>query len=358
MKRVALVAVGLLCVVVMCGCGGSGSAVKPPGEVGTLSGTLVGASNPQDYQIVVDGKALDVAPGPDGKFRVPNLPAGRHSVAFVGGGGMMGAYVDATVVPGRTTSVGNVTPGLGGQIVGLVMRRDTEGNLSPLEGVEVLADSDEPIYVIQGDDGTLSDPPQKDGDALQFKAITDSNGSYVIPAVPEGSYIVTVNVPGLTQGIQWVWVSPGTTAAADFQLEEAIDQGVGTVTGTVLGADSSGEATPLEGAMVTVYTEGQWSPPNPGVPIALPGDAASKLMSTLQAATGFVAPDYWFQDFATLTDANGKYTLNVPSGYISISVWAEGYEYVFERVALQPETTLTKNYVLQPWVEPEPMPED
>jgi hypothetical protein len=357
MKHVALVTVGVLCVVVMCGCGGGGSGIEPTGDVGTLSGTLVGASNPQDYQIIVDGQPLDVAPAPDGTFRVPNLPAGKHSVAFVGGGGMMGAYVDATVVADSTTSVGNVTPGLGGQIVGLVMQRDADGNLSPLEGVEVLADSDEPIYVIQSDDGTVEEPPVKDGDALQFKAITDANGSYVIPAVPEGSYVVTVNVPGLTQGVQWVWVSPGTTSAADFQLEAAIDAGVGTIAGTVVGADSSGGTAPLEGAMVSVYTEDRWQPPIIGRPIPLPVSATSKLMSTLQAATGFIAPSYWFQDFSTLTDASGNYSLNVPSGYVNISVWAEGYDGAYERFALQPRTTATRNYTLNVYVEPEPEPE-
>ncbi len=357
MKYTALVTVGLLCVVLMCGCGGGGSSLTPPSEVGTLSGTLSGATSPETYSIIVDGQPLSAKPNADGKFVVRNLPAGTHTVALVGDGGMMGAYVEANVVAGTTTNVGTVTPGLGGQIVGLVMKRDMDGNLSPLEGVEVLADSDEPVYILNGDDGSVTDPPQKDGDALQFKAITDSNGSYVIPAVPEGSYIVTVNVPGLTQGVQWVWVSPGTTAVADFQLEEAIEEGVGTVTGTILGADSAGGTAPLEGAMVTIYTDARWSPPRIEDPIALPAHAASKLMSTLQAATGFIPPDYWFQEFATLTDAEGKYTLNVPSGYINISVWAEGYEGVYERVALQPKTTLTKNYTLQPWVEPEPEPE-
>lgn len=357
MRYIALVTVGLWCVVVVGGCGGGGALPKPPSDVGTLAGTLSGAASPETYSIIVDGQPLSIKPNAAGKFVVPNLPAGRHTVALVGGEGMTGAYVEAEVVPGTTTNVGPVTPSLGGQIVGLVVKRDAAGNLSPLEGVEVLADSDDPVFVIQGDEGNVVEPPQKDGDALQFKAITDSNGSYVIPAVPEGSYVVTVNVPGLTQGVQWVWVSPGTTAVADFQLEEAIEEGIGTVTGTVLGADSAGGTAPLEGAMVTIYTDARWSPPRIEDPIALPAHAASKLMSTLQAATGFIPPDYWFQEFATLTDAEGKYTLNVPSGYINISVWAEGYEGVYERVALQPKTTLTKNYTLQPWVEPEPEPE-
>ncbi len=356
MKHVAL-GIGLLCVVVMCGCGGSGSAVKPPGEVGTLSGKLVGVSNPESYGIVIDGKALEAAPAADGSFRVPNLPAGRHSVALVGSGGMMGAYVDCNVVAGRTVSVGNVTPGLGGQIVGLVMKLDANGGLSPLEGVEVLADSEEPVYITPDDDSDGTTPPERDGNALQFKAITDENGSYVIPAVPEGSYIVTVNVPGLTQGVQWVWVSPGTTAAADFQLEEAIDEGVGTVAGVILGADSSGGTAPLEGAMVTIYTEEQWVTPYRDQPVSLPPGAASKLMSTLQAATGYMVPPYWFNSFSTLTNAEGEYTLNVPSGYININVWIEGYEGVYERFGLQPRTTVTKNFTLQPWEELEPRPE-
>ena len=118
-----------------------------------------------------------------------------------------------------------VTPVAGGQIVGLVNQLGDDGvTLTPLAGVEALADP-EPIYYYEGADASLAQATARDGEAVTLKAITDSNGSYVIPAVPEGDYVVTVNVPGLVQGVAYVWVSPGSTAVADFQLVSVIEEG-------------------------------------------------------------------------------------------------------------------------------------
>jgi hypothetical protein len=360
MRHLLIVSV-LVTAVVIGGCGGGGGAkVVPDQQMGTLAGRLVGASTPTAYQIVMDGKALSVAPTADGRFRVSGLPPGPHTIGLISSGGMAGHHTDATIVAGQVTDLGDVTPTVGGQIVGLVMRKDASGALSPLAGVKVIADSEPPVYIMGGVAPAIYPPPPRDGDAVQLSAITDDGGSYTIPAVPEGAYVVTVNVPGLMQGVAWVWVSAGTTVVADFQLEPAIDPGVGTVQGTVLGDGPTAARAglvPLVGAMVSIFSEGDWGPVSPSEPLPLPSTALRTLAS-LEAATGFMAPPYRFGEFSTLTDEQGKYSLNVPSGYLTISVWGEGYGGAGERFALQPGETVTKDYTLEvaPTEPPVPVP--
>lgn len=372
--RYVLLGVVVAAVAIICGCGGSGTNNPIVPEMGTLSGQLVGAANVTEYKISIDGQELDVTPGPDGTFTVPNVPPGDHTVSFVGGSGMEGAHMVVTVDPGGTTDIGDITPGVGGQIVGLVMKKDAAGNLAPLAGVEVIADPNPPVYIMSAQDpgdAPLIAPPTRDGDLVQVRAITDERGSYVIPAVPEGSYIVTVNVPGLNQGVSWVWVSPGTTAVADFQLEESIEPGVATLQGTVLGVtlpgvppvegESGPVPTPLEGATVSVTTDTPWMPPVYDKPIPLPAPAMRGAAALVAQATGFMMPPYRFDEFKTLTDAAGRFSLNVPSGYVNVSVWAEGYDGAWERLALKPDTTTTREYTLHSWPPapgpgPEPVP--
>lgn len=362
----------------LAGCGGGGSSPVNPGGTGDLRGQLTGVANPASFQILVDGSPTSVTPASDGRFTIPRVPAGSHTISLVGGGGMLGAHRNCDVVAGDTTDIGVITPVVGGQIVGLVMRKATDGSLSPLPGVEVLADANPPVYIMgqqnsggtdpsdPGDPGVIL-PPPGDGDGITLRAITDANGSYVIPAVPEGAYVVSVNVPGLMQGVNWVWVTAGTTAVADFQLEEAIDPGVGTVQGTIMGVTvpgavpvngtNGGKREPLEGALVTIYADQPWMPPVDGRPRPLPNPVPTAAGLQLLQATGFMPPIYEFREFSTLTDAAGHYSLNVPSGYLTISVYKDGYDGVVERFALRPRQVVTKDYTLNSWPPaPEPGP--
>lgn len=348
MRTLALCAVVLL-VVVMAGCGGGGST--PTSQThGTVEGTL-SAADASNYDLILDGQKLDAAPDASGHFSIPNLPAGNHSLTVAGNTGFMGAHVSFVIdSDGGLVDVGDIVPRAGGQIVGLVSKADDFGNLTPLEGVEVLADTE----VIYYEDGkpTTGARSKQDGETVQLRAVTDSNGSYVIPAVPEGSYVVSVSVPGLVQGVNWVYVSPGTTAAADFQLLEAIEEGVGTVTGTILGVNENSEEAPLEGATVTIYSDGAWTPSQPE-PLPLPVAALAKALLP-KSADACLPPDYSFEQFTTLTDAAGKYTLNVPSGHLSLSAWAEGYDCIGDSITLHPKETVSRDYKLTVFTNVEP----
>lgn len=350
MRYVLLVVVGLM-LLALVGCGGSGSGGNNNQDTGGLTGQL-NATNAADYNILVDGQPLSAAPSANGRFSIPNLPAGHHTISLVSGSGMAGAHMGVDVIGGQVTDVGDVVPTAGGQIVGLVSRVNEDNTTTRLAGVEVIADP-EPIYVVMGARQT-SMPPVRDGGDLQLTAITDDNGSFVIPAVPEGGYVVTVNVPGLMQGVAYVWVSPDTTSTADFQLQIAVDPGVGTVLGHVFAAGEAGSA-PLEGAMVSIYSDGEWRPTPEPDPVPLTAAVKSLAMSMMPPdANGVIAPPYYFDQFSTLTAADGSYSLNVPSGHLQINVWAEGFEPAYDTVTLQPQATETRDFTLNQWVEPPP----
>ena len=363
MRGLLLVAVGLVLLALLVGCGGSSSPTPPAGNTGGLRGMLAGTANPQDFAIYVDGMKMAAAPAADGSFRLPQVPAGQHTLALVDSTGLVGKYLAVEVTAGETVNVGEITPLPAGQIGGMVMKLTADGSLTPLAGVEVLADPN--VYVIMGGaDGAVSPsiypPPPRDPSLVQYKAITGEDGSFLIPAVEAGEYTVTVSVPGLEQGVQWVYVSSGQLVAANFQLREAVEAGVGTVEGTVLGKSSEGGETPLEGALVTISVSTPWMPPLPLEPTPAPPGAVARHPLPAQAGADpgtmpiIVPPPYRFEQFQTLTDKDGHWSLNVPSGHLSLSIWAEGYEGFWQEITVEPDQTLSVDCTLAPWTVVEP----
>jgi len=166
-------------------------------------------------------------------------------------------------------------------------------------------------------------------------AITDESGAYAFRAVPPGSYRVSVVVPGFEAAVQFVYVSVGLTSVADFQLLEAIEEGVGTVEGTVTGSDGA----PLLGALVTIYAEENYVPPR----------LSEDSRRAAAAAGRRVEPkDIWRGWFSTLTDRSGHYSLNVPSGYLYLEVSADGFLPAVRSLVLRPDETLTVDVALEP----------
>ena len=353
MRNLLLLGVLVLLVALLVGCGGSGSTPKPA-QSGALSGKIT-AAGAQDYAIYVDGAKVAAVPTASGAFSIPHLPPGPHTLSFIAPTGMTGAYVDATVTSGDTVDVGDVTPVVGGQITGLVMKEDGAGGLTPLAGVEVIADP-EIWYALSGGGsstgGGTAQPLQSTepvpGENVKYKAVTNDDGSYTIPAVAPGPYMVTVNLPGLEQGQQFVSVPSGGTASADFHLKAVVAPGVGTIEGTVLGKTDSGNI-PLEGAVVTVLISGRWLPPTPIQPLPMPVKGLQAVSGVPPDAIGIMPPPYFFNEFSTLTDASGKYSLNVPSGHATVQVWAEGYVWSSQTVTVQPDATLPLDFLLEPW---------
>ncbi|MBM3471825.1 MAG: carboxypeptidase regulatory-like domain-containing protein [Armatimonadetes bacterium] len=349
MGRVALICVGVLLVCLVIGCGGGGGPNPPPNNAGQITGRLAGANNAPQYTITVDGQPVTARPNASGDFTVPNVPPGNHTIGFVGPGGMQGAYRAVVVRRGQSTAIGDVAPTLGGQIAGIVTKVLQDGTIEAVKGVEVIATSainwvepqpgdNEPIGV-----GRTGDPDQ-----IVISAFTNANGSYLMEAVPSGSYDVTVVVPGYDPQIQYVWVDAGSTAVADFRVYPAPEQGVGTVEGLV-----TGEGAPIEGAHITLTTGSPW-------PVPVPMLGVEKWLQTRPGGGGGMpcadgaCPPPWIeiQVFNTLTDALGHYSLNVPIGTHFIECWADGWDWQGQDVTIEKNQTTTVDFDLTKWTDP------
>jgi hypothetical protein len=268
-----------------------------------------------------------------GSFLIRNVPAGNHALAVTTGGNL-GAHLVVDIRKGTTTQIGTLGLVAGGQITGIVSRTvdPGTGELEPLAGVEVVAETDSGWWDGGGGDGGIEPPVV---DPIRLVAVTDENGVYSFRAVPSGSYRVSVVVPGMEAGVEFVWVEAGQTAAADFRLHEAIEEGVGTVFGSVTDA----KGNPIEGAAVTLYAEEIYYPVS--VSPACAGRAKKK--GRLRGAVSSSLPiDY----FATLTDEHGEYRLHVASGHLSLSVFADGYYPAERRVIVHPREKVNVDVAL------------
>lgn len=348
----ALVAASLMMALTGCG-GGDGDDVTPP-QTSSIEGRVNVQGSADDYDLLLDGQPVPGALQADGSYAISVAP-GEHRIGIVSRDGMEGGYTTIEVPVGERVRAPEIVPELGGQIVGIVTVLDGNG-LRPLAGVAVTA---QPALMSVIDDETgLPRPPTGTSpeDWLNFTTFTDADGSFIIRAVPQGEYTVTVAEPAMEGGWQWVWVAAGHTAVADFTLREAIEPGVGTVRGTVVGVQG-GLSAPVMGARVTITSENWWGPIGPpeGPPVApaQEGDGQGSEPGVSPPDPGMIAPPY-FESVSTLTDANGQYMLNAPAGYASIEVYMPGWAPVWEEIRVLPDETLTRDFVLEEpeWIEP------
>lgn len=336
-----------------CGGGGGGGSSNDGGlggssQAGTLQASVdLSGWSPSSLQILIDGKPVEAAVGDDGSFTVAGLPPGEHVVDVIADGGFVAGRSTFVITPGQTTEIPPIDLRGAGQIAGLVSKKTSAG-LEPLPGVEVVARGD--VVVILGNDGPTLAP--EDGGAGQpliyppppgvtYSAFTDESGSYVMKGVQPGSYFVTVVVPGLTPGYAYVTVQAGHTTPCDFILEPAIEPGIGTVRGTVVEAvsDPTVVPTPIAGAEVVVMMDERI--------VLVPGPEPSQPADGDLPDDVPMPPPIWWNTYRTLTDRNGEYSLNVPSGYGKIFVWAEGYEPAFDRLTVYPGQTTVKDFALK-----------
>jgi len=348
----------------LAGCGGTGEVAPPPGpDTSAIEGQVNVAGGAGDYELLLDGQPVPGALEADGSYAIEGVTPGRHRVAVVARDGMTGGYCSVQVPERTRARAPEIVPRPGGQIVGIVTRRDESG-VYAVEGAEVTA---QPAVMIAADeDGERPEIWPPPDDLPTFSAFTDANGSYLIRAVPPGEYVVTVGDPDSLRNWTWVWVEAGRTAVADFELRPEVEPGVGTVRGRVMGV-RDGQSEPIAGARVTIMSEMPWEPIGPielpPAPPARPADAERGSEGEggdgdtcpVTPGPGDIMPP-WFESVSTLTDEDGRYTLNAPSGWASIEVWMPGWQPAWEEIVIRPGETLIKRFRLEPWPGDWPQP--
>ena len=365
-----VISIAALC---LAGCGGGSGVTTPPPPQNTsaIEGEVTIQGAAADYELLLDGQPVPGVLRDDGSYEIESVPPGRHRVAVVERGGMEGGYATVEVPDGRRVRAPRIVTEAGGQIVGMVMVVE-DGVLRPLEGVEVTA---QPMRLILPDDGepgqaTPGDAPVSDvlrpdiypppDDVPTFETFTDADGSFIIRAVPEGEYIVNVAQPGMEQTWQCAGVEAGRTSVADFRLRLAIEPGVGTVRGVVMGTQGRLTA-PVMGARVTVVSDHGWGPIGPPVPMEPADDEGEGRGDAEPGGPARPDPDMiappWFEGVSTVTNERGEFSLNAPAGYASIEVYMPGWAPVWREITIEPEQTLTLRFRLEDiedWPPPPP----
>ncbi len=273
------------------------SPAPPSAAMGHVTGRVAtaGGARAARFIFTLDGVRVRARLKAD-RFTLRNLPVGGHTLAIFQAGTSRAAYVPVRIRRNATERLSRVELVVGGQITGIVTRvvdpHDTAGE--PISGVEVVAERVSDDGTGGGKHGGRRVSPS----TARLVAVTDKSGAYAFRGAPPGSYEVSVAVPGLEGGLNWVYVEANRTAVADFQLREAVEEGVGKVRGRI----SDAEGVPVEGALVSVYTDDVWA-------------------ASTARGVRVINPGY----FSTLTDENGDYALNIPSGHGHLIVYAEGY---------------------------------
>ncbi|MGD9518087.1 MAG: carboxypeptidase-like regulatory domain-containing protein [Armatimonadota bacterium] len=358
MQRLGWVVGVAVVLVLLAGCGG-GNGVIRRGQNPTPGGTLEGqvdlaGEDPTDYEVMVDGRVVQTTITANGGFTVNGVPAGEHTVDVVRKDGMASGRVVVDVDPDDPTIIPEPIKLEGaGQIVGFVVKV-VGGVEQPAAGVEVVARSD--LAWIMTDEGLTVAPADADEpgaliypppEGAQYSAFTEEDGSYQMKGVAPGGYFVAAAVPGFTPGEAYVWVEANRTAAADLVLYEAVEAGVGTVKGTVLGETATGSTEPLLGAEVVITTGDVWYAEPLPEPVRLSGPLPAGVKGMATEDDSFVSPSISWGEFRTLTDRAGTYTLNVPSGYASMSVWLENYEGDYRDIQVQPDQVQVQDFLLR-----------
>ncbi|NSW57611.1 MAG: hypothetical protein HPY44_16495 [Armatimonadetes bacterium] len=390
MVRIVALSLAVLVLAIMAGCGGGGDEATPPAnnQTGVLTGSVdLNSGSPENCRLLLNGTELPVGVNPDGTFRIPNIPPGEHVLDIIGPDGTEAGRSEFEIEPGEVIILPPIRPLPAGQIAGLVIKNEN-GVWVPAVGVEVVARSDL-LWIMDDEgkptiapDGTSADSSPNAGGAntapavpfiyppppgVSYSAITDDTGSFVMRAVQEGPYFVTVAVPGYLTGEAFVYVSPGQTAVADFQLWPEKDPETGKIVGKVMGVKLDGTRAPIAGASIEVRMDQPWFLPPPE-PIELPPDIRPDLPVAGGAdatdpggCIGIKPPIIDWRVFSTVTDENGEYSIEVPAGVRVVSAWAWPYEWAEQRVVVPLNGVVRADFELkeldfeEPPIEPLPI---
>ncbi len=193
---------------------------------GTISGTVRNAAT----SMPIPGTAIEVRNGPiliasaitdpNGRYSIPNLEPDIYFVTAIAVGFQAQAKI-ATVSPSQTTIVDFSLNPVPGAISGFVRDAVTT---NPIVNATVA------VF---------------DGTTLINSALTAVNGSYTVPDLAPGNYIVLVIAQGYQEAFSGETVVSGATTMADF----ALNRNPGTIFGRVTEQCTGG---PVPGVLILV----------------------------------------------------------------------------------------------------------
>ncbi len=256
--------------------------------------------------------------GEDGAYTLDGVPAGSYLAVAVRPG-LDAAKQQVPITAGSTLSV-NFTLKLHEQTAGIVTGKVSDATSgAPIAGAVVRAVfMPQPMTTVTNREmGGVIEP---DGSEFRLYAITDAHGVYQL-LVPETVTAVAAEARGYLPDDVSVTVQPGATVTADLVLTP-LSESKGTITGIVLSARDN---TPIAGAAVSALFGGVIEPNS--------------------SVAGFAADVLGME---AVTDADGAFTLTVPTTITQLGVRAKGYEPQLVPVTVTANETVTLSIKLAP----------
>lgn len=223
-----------------------------------------------------------------------------------------------------------------GQIAGFVVLRTSRGEV-PLAGVQVVARSDE-VWIQRPDnppaaaDAQIYPPPP----GSYYTATTRADGSYIMRGVRPGDYTVTVLSASFASVELPVTVRAYRTSVADLVLRRNGARRTGIIWGVVRGKKRGQRPRPISGAEILVLPEGPYpSVPQPALARS-PGSADNQVVVP--------PPD---DIYRTVTDARGRYEIEVPAGPATIYVSADGFAPQHRFIRVPAGRRVRQNFLLR-----------
>ncbi len=263
-----------------------------------------------------------VAPGPYSiEVSAENHESGEVGTWVEPGSAATGNLALLRIDPHNATLSGSVLGSQSGGLVPLahvlVALRRTDGPI-PLAGAEGGGGGVAPPAV----DSVIE--PGTDPWAYPFfwyyrEGLSDESGRYVIRNVPPGEYEVSFLRYGYRAVTRTVTLAQAQQATADATLDYTLTK----VSGTVYGRTAGGTA-PLAGVWVSAYPA-RVLPMLAELDTPTSGGGSSGSGST-GGGTTTIWP-YLPPPDGAVSDANGRYQLEVEAGELVVSAWKEGYEW-------------------------------
>lgn len=287
----------------------------------------------------IEGMPISTEAGPNGGFRLDNVPVGLHTLVARTHG--KARLISISVEEGAETDIGTVVLVEAGQISGLVTSA-VDG--SPIENATVTVS--EIVFSIENE---MPHPVRE--------AMTDANGSYTVSALPVGDYLVAISKNGFYTVSLVLTVEAGVTTPGDAVLSPANQTGTGSVAGTVY-LTSGGKRSPLPGVLVKVMSpeEPIDIPPLPGNAVNEKGEIVSfsagravlgKSVSGSRSSTFPRMP----VEYYAYTNQDGKYRIDgIPAGEYTVLAMRPGMEYASQGITIVAGSTARVDFDLTMFV--------